>query len=172
MSCVSTRRLGLLLIVLGSAAVDAGCASSGVVPRPFPVPSGPDAVSVPAALPDGQAIASTALALRGVPYRAGGAGPTGFDCSGLVQYVLARHGLASPRVVREQYRIGRSVKRRDLGPGDLVFFRIGSRHVTHVGVAIGGDRFVHAPSGRGAVRVESLEADYWRRRFAGARRVS
>jgi cell wall-associated NlpC family hydrolase len=169
---VSMRRLGLLVVLLGSAAAAAGCASSGAVPRPFPVPTGPDAVSRPAAIPEGQAIASTALGLKGLPYRAGGTGPSGFDCSGLVQYVLAQHGLSFPRVVREQYRLGRSVRQRHLRPGDLVFFRIGSREVSHVGVAIGGNQFVHAPSGRGAVRTESLGAEYWKRRFAGARRVS
>lgn len=163
----------VLLAVLAS-----GCASTGAVPRPFPVPGSPppgspapDEVLVPPAAPGGLSIADTALALRGVPYRAGGTDPAGFDCSGLVHYVLARHGRAAPRVVRDQYDMGRAVALRDLQPGDLVFFRIGSRQVSHVGIAIDGEQFVHAPNARGVVRVESIRAEYWARRFAGARRV-
>jgi murein DD-endopeptidase len=167
---VTTRmRVGRLSALVTLAALAAGCASSGAVPRPFPVPGpSPTGTRVPL---EGAAIAGTALGLRGVPYRLGGADPSGFDCSGLVRYVLAQHGIASPRVVRDQFTLGRAVRLRDLQPGDLVFFRVGSRSVSHVGVALGGDRFVHAPRERGTVRVESLTADYWVRRFAGARRV-
>jgi cell wall-associated NlpC family hydrolase len=120
---------------------------------------------------DGYAIATTALALQGTPYRTGGTDPSGFDCSGLVQYVLGRYGLAWPRVVRDQFAVGERVKLDDIQPGDLVFFATESREVSHVGIAIGGDRFVHAPNSRGVVRVESLGSEYWSRHFAGARRI-
>jgi murein DD-endopeptidase len=169
-----------------SAATAAACASTGAVPRPFPTPDRPSAgraaPPVPApppapgdALPagplEGHAIADTALSLRGVPYRLGGANPAGFDCSGLVQYVLGRHGVSVPRVVTEQFRIGQEV-RGDLQPGDLVFFGVGSRRASHVGIAIGGDEFVHAPATGQSVRVDSLTASYWRDRYAGSRRVT
>lgn len=166
-----------------------GCASSGAVPRPFPTPGGdtpvtatpapttppvsgePDAAPInPGTLPDGYTLSSTALSLRGAPYRNGGSTPEGFDCSGFVQYVFGRHGLAMPRETREQFRVGRSVKRDDLAPGDLVFFSTVGPGASHVGIVIGGDQFVHAPSTRGVVRVERLSAEYWNRRFIGARR--
>ena len=103
------------LIVVALAA--SSCASSGARPQPFPMPPGPEnpaadipdrppGVDVPLAHPDGFAIASAALRLQGIPYRSGGADPQGFDCSGLVQYVLARYGLSVPRVVRDQYAVG------------------------------------------------------------------
>jgi len=106
-----------------------------------------------------------------VPYRPGGSDPSGFDCSGLVQYVFAQHGRRLGRIVRQQFAEGESIDAGNVRPGDLVFFVTDGRHVSHVGIAIGGDRFVHAPNARGVVRVESLGSDYWSRHFAGARRV-
>jgi cell wall-associated NlpC family hydrolase len=122
--------------------------------------------------PDGYAIASAALRLQGVPYRAGGSDLRGFDCSGLVQYVLAQSGVAMPRIVREQYEVGARVRLDELEPGDLVFFTTEGRRVSHVGIAIGGDQFVHAPNSRGNVRVDSLATGYWGERIKGARRVN
>ena len=111
-----------------------------------------------------------ALEFRGVPYRNGGSDPAGFDCSGFVQYVFKQLGLLLPRDVSEQYHAGRKIALQDVRPGDLVFFHTVSRGASHVGLAIGGDQFVHAPSSRGVVRVERWTAAYWSRRFVGARR--
>jgi cell wall-associated NlpC family hydrolase len=147
----------------------AGCASTGAVPRPFPVPG--DASERPAGPIAGDTVARDALTFQGTPYRAAGADPSGFDCSGLVQFVFARHGIAVPRSVAAQFRTGRDVDADRLEAGDLVFFRINSRDVSHVGIAVGGGRFVHAPSERGTVRVSLLDAPYWAKRYAGARRV-
>ena len=119
---------------------------------------------------DGYVLTSTALSLRGAPYRNGGSTPDGFDCSGFVQYVFGLNGLAVPRETREQFRIGRSIDRDHLVAGDLVFFSTVAPGASHVGIALGNDEFVHAPSSRGVVRVERLSADYWRRRYIGARR--
>ncbi|OFW07301.1 MAG: hypothetical protein A3H96_17425 [Acidobacteria bacterium RIFCSPLOWO2_02_FULL_67_36] len=161
----------VILFALGTAA----CVSSGAVPRPFPSPGTPAAspgaapAARPAASRDGYSIAGTALSFRGAPYRNGGADPAGFDCSGFVHYVLARHGIAVGRTVSEQYRAGHSVEAARLEPGDLVFFNTSGTGPSHVGVAIGGDEFVHAPSSTGEVRVERLGSSYWAGRFVGAR---
>ena len=181
----------LLMVLL--AAVPAACATSGAVPRPFPVP-GPDvpaapsptepAASVPISespLPpltrpeNGYAISGAALQLRGVPYKNGGHDPSGFDCSGFVWYVFEQHGVRVPRTVTEQFQAGLEVGVSDLRAGDLVFFDTinGSARqlATHVGISIGGDEFVHAPSSAGQVRVERLGSTYWAPRFVGARRL-
>ena len=162
-------RLPLVATALLLGIVAAGCASTVAVPRPFPAPAGSPAGGTGRV--GGDALAGAALALQGTPYRAAGADPSGFDCSGLVQYVFAQHGLAVPRNVVGQFRTGHDVSPDRVRPGDLVFFRIGARDVSHVGIAVGRGRFVHAPSERGRVRVESLDSPYWAERYAGARRV-
>jgi cell wall-associated NlpC family hydrolase len=151
----------------------AGCASSGSVSRPFPgppaMPSGSGETRPPRA--EALRIVETALALQGAPYRNGGTDPSGFDCSGFVEYVFAQNGVALPRDVQQQWSVGRPVPRPDLRPGDLVFFSITGGGASHVGIAAGSDTFVHAPSSRGRVRTEQLSAEYWSRRFVGARRI-
>jgi cell wall-associated NlpC family hydrolase len=117
-----------------------------------------------------------ALALQGAPYRNGGSEPSGFDCSGLVWYVFDQHGVPLPRTVTEQFQIGSHVDKGDVRAGDLVFFDttgagLSGAHATHVGISIGGDEFVHAPSTKGQVRVERLGSGYWSARFLEARRV-
>jgi cell wall-associated NlpC family hydrolase len=168
-------------------ACSGACASTGAVPQPFPMaaapshsapshPENPEHSEHPAnpAHPvlDGYALVGTALSLRGAPYRNGGTDPTGFDCSGFTQYVFAQHGLTLPREVREQYRVGKSVKSEDLAPGDIVFFATTDPGPSHVAIAIGGDQFVHAPSAAGVVRVEHLASSYWSPRYLGARRLT
>ena len=113
----------------------------------------------------------TALGLRGVPYRNGGSDPAGFDCSGFVWYVFSRHGIVVPRTVVEQFHSGQTVRGTEIQPGDLVFFETSGGPASHVGVVVGGDEFVHAPSARGEVRVEHLNSPYWASRFVGARRL-
>jgi cell wall-associated NlpC family hydrolase len=120
-----------------------------------------------------RAVVATALTLRGTPYHRGGSEPSqGFDCSGLVQWVFAQHGSALPRDVKQQFVAGRKIDARHLKPGDLVFFHTVSEGPSHVGIAIGGDAFVHAPATRGVVRVERLSNSYWSKRWIGARRVT
>ena len=142
-------------------------------------PSAPGTPSTPASSSsrprsgfDGYALAGTALSLRGTPYRNGGADPNGFDCSGFTQFVFSRYGLSLPRAVREQYRVGKSVKPQDLAPGDILFFTTTDPGPSHVAIAIGGDQFVHAPSSTGVVRVEHLGSSYWSPRYLGARRFT
>jgi cell wall-associated NlpC family hydrolase len=157
-----------------------GCATrdTAATPRPFPGASVPprSAPSVPAAGPmaDGTvhpAVISLALSLQGTPYRNGGSDPSGFDCSGFVQWVFAQKGLALPREVKDQYRVGSEIDNDDILPGDLVFFETVSSGASHVGIALGGGEFVHAPSSRGVVRIERYTSSYWADRWVGARRV-
>ena len=169
------------ILILFAAALAGGCASAGGVPRPFPTPRPPATGATtpspaasggtPGNSPIAYSVTSTALALRGAPYRNGGSDPSGFDCSGFVRYVFGQHGLAVPRTVTEQYRSGQKVDDGDVEPGDLVFFSTVAPGASHVGIAIGGGEFVHAPSGAGEVRVERMSAPYWAARFVGARRV-
>jgi len=118
-------------------------------------------------------VALQALAHLGAPYRVGGLSPqSGFDCSGLVAYAYREGaGLVLPRNTFDLSRLGEPVERAALRPGDLVFYNTQWREYSHVGIYLGEDRFIHAPSSRGEVRVESLRADYWVRRYNGARRV-
>ena len=99
-----------------------------------------------------------------------GGGVSGFDCSGFVRYVYEQHGVEMPRQVREQFRVGKTIDRDRLEPGDLVFFSTVAPGASHVGIVIGGDQFVHAPSERGVVRVESLSPSgqplYWAKRVS------
>src|SRR5688572_845404 len=103
-----------------------GCASKGGVatPRPFPGAPVPPGATAPAPQPvPVPALIATALALKGTPYRYSGTDPaSGFDCSGFVQWVFARHGTAVPREVRDQYRVGKKIDEDEVKPGDLVFF--------------------------------------------------
>jgi cell wall-associated NlpC family hydrolase len=125
----------------------------------------------PAVAPGGTpGIVATALSLTGVAYRYGGDSPEeGFDCSGFVRYVYARHGIVLPRDTASMAAALPQVPLAVRLPGDLLFF-----HTTagrHVGIYMGQDKFVHAPSVRtGAVRVSDLRAGYWWRRLAGIRR--
>ncbi|MBE0621624.1 MAG: C40 family peptidase [Burkholderiales bacterium] len=118
-------------------------------------------------------VALQALAHLGTPYRAGGLSPqTGFDCSGLVVYVYRESaGLALPRNTLDLSHLGEPIERGALRPGDLIFYNTQRREYSHVGIYLGEDRFIHAPSSGGEVRVENLNADYWTRRYSGARRV-
>jgi cell wall-associated NlpC family hydrolase len=151
----------------------AGAPSAPAAPDAPPAPLSPAGVvdrTKPSNV-DGYALVGTALALRGIPYRNGGVDPQGFDCSGFTQYVFAQYGVALPRDVREQFRVGKSVKPQDLSPGDIVFFATTDTGPSHVAIAIGGDEFVHAPSSTGVVRVEHLSSSYWSPRYLGARRL-
>jgi cell wall-associated NlpC family hydrolase len=118
-------------------------------------------------------ITSYALSLIGVDYKFGGNSPEqGLDCSGLIRYVFQQAtGISLPRTAREQARVGESVAVDKLQPGDLVFFNTRRFQFSHVGLYIGDNRFIHAPSTGGSVEVVSLEKQYWQKAFNGARRV-
>jgi len=115
---------------------------------------------------------ATARAQMGIRYKWGGTSRNGFDCSGFTTYVFAKHGINLPRTANAQSNVGRVVQRGALQPGDLVFFKTSTyARVTHVGIYIGNDQFIHASSGGGSVRINSLSENYYNQRYVGARRV-
>lgn len=113
-----------------------------------------------------------AMTLRDIRYRRGGRSPhSGFDCSGFVHYVFAQVlGVELPENSAAQYRDGRKIDRDDMQAGDLVFFRTRGKRISHVGIYLGGGRFIHSPTTGERVRVDRMSEKYWSRRFAGARR--
>ncbi len=117
-------------------------------------------------------IVSTARQFIGVPYLWGGASAeTGFDCSGLTMTVYQLNGLDLPRHSAAQYDAGHTIERQALQKGDLVFFATrGRARVSHVGIYIGGDRFIHAPSKGKTIRIESLREKFYADRYVGAKK--
>jgi murein DD-endopeptidase len=127
--------------------------------------------SRPIADPDlGALVAREAAQLIGTPYRYGGDDPRGFDCSGLVFYTHDKRGIEVPRTADEQSRAATPVSTDSLVPGDLIFFRIRSRKVDHVGIYAGGGRFIHAPSTGQVVSMAYLDDPFYRRHVSGAGR--
>lgn len=110
----------------------------------------------------------------GKPYRYGGSSPTtGFDCSGLVDYVFQESiGMKLPRTVKELKAMpDPTINKKDLQSGDLVIFATGrSRKADHAGIYVGEGRFVHAPSSGGKVRLDKINDDYWKRSFLVGKR--
>ena len=124
-------------------------------------------------VPDRQQVIEAARDMLGVPYHYGGSSPTsGFDCSGLVQYAYRQAGIQVPRTTGEQYRAALPIRRHALRPGDVIFFRThGRRFVSHVGIYLGKDQFIHAPSSGKQVSIDSLQDNYWRRRYTSGGRM-
>jgi murein DD-endopeptidase len=148
------RHQGLLLALLATVLL-VGCASA---PRQREAGAG-------------ERIADSALAQLGLPYLYGGSTPQGFDCSGLVSFAYLAAGISVPRTTTDQYRAAREVKVHSIEPGDLLFFRIDSREVSHVGIYAGNGRFVHAPKAGRAVETRPIDDPYYRQRLAGAGRL-
>jgi len=120
-------------------------------------------------------VSMQAMGLVGVPYQWGGNTPTtGFDCSGLVRYVVARAAdIILPRTTGQMSKMGVSVSPSEIAPGDLIFFNTdGGRPYSHVGIYVGDYRFVNAPSTGGTVRIDYVTNPYWAKHFDGIRRVA
>lgn len=130
----------------------------------------PSASALNKVKPTASAIIATAKKYIGVPYVWGGSTPSGFDCSGFVQYVFNAHGISLPRTSKAQYGVGTKVSKSSLKAGDLVFFDTEGSGVSHLGIYIGNNQFIHASSSKG-VTVTSLSNTYWAPRYYGAKRV-
>jgi cell wall-associated NlpC family hydrolase len=137
------------------------------------VPLAAEGETVPIVESEPQGVISQALSWIGVNYRFGSADERrGFDCAGLVRRVFSSVGLQLPRTAAAQYGVGEKVAKSDLSPGDLVFFRnTYKRGISHVGIYVGENLFVHAASSRRSVVVDELDAPYYLSRFAGGRRL-
>jgi len=117
-------------------------------------------------------ITKIALQQVGIPYRYGGTNPkAGFDCSGLVNYSYKKAGILVPRTTRQLYKASNPVKRKQLKRGDMVFFKINRRKISHVGLYLGNGRFVHAPSSGKKVNISNINDRYWRYRFVRGGRI-
>ena len=108
----------------------------------------------------------------GTPYRYGGSGPGGFDCSGFTSYIFKRAGITLPRTAAGQYSIGMAIDKANLMAGDLVLFSCGGGGINHVGIYSDGGRFIHSSSpSSGGVIYSNLNDSYYSRSYVGARRV-
>jgi cell wall-associated NlpC family hydrolase len=154
----------MLIPVLVSASLAACAGQSAVKSRPQTTGS----TDQPSHSVSQQA-ASIAARQVGAPYRYGGNAPTGFDCSGLVHYSYLQAGKAVPRTTTQLWGGTSAIHRDEIRPGDILFFRIDGK-VSHVGMYLGDNRFVHAPSTGRSVSIESLNSDFYRSAFIRAGR--
>ena len=151
------HKKSLFVLVIALAMLVSACSSTP--------PQGHDRDVARRAIPPkpsvGQKAAAIALQQVGVPYRFGGSGPGGFDCSGLVQYSYSRAGKRVPRTTGQLWSATHPVANGDMRVGDVLFFNIEGK-MSHVGLYLGDDRFVHAPSTGRKVTVGSLDTPYYR----------
>jgi len=118
----------------------------------------------------GDKAAGTAVAMIGRPYKFTGDTPAGFDCSGLVRYSYLTAGMDLPHGTKALMNITRSVGLRNARKGDLLFFDQEGKKYSHVGIYVGDDQFVHAPSTGGKVRRDSITDPYWNKHYLDTRR--
>ena len=119
----------------------------------------------------GAQIVQMAQQYMGTPYAWGGSNPGGFDCSGFIYYIYSQFGISLPRMSDGQFEVGRAISGDNLLPGDLVFFTTYEPGASHVGIYLGGGRFIHASSAAGEVTITPLGKSYYQERYLGARRV-
>ena len=138
----------------------AGCSAQRAAVEPRPIPTAQDSLS-PAPRSAGELAAVAAVRQIGAPYRYGGANSNGFDCSGLVHFAYAQAGVRTPRTTGDLWRQLSPIGMGELKVGDILFFNIAGK-VSHVGIYLGDDRFVHAPSSGKEVTVGSLSSSFYK----------
>lgn len=162
----------LLLGLLLGKALGGGTGSSSQTSSPVSIKNLlPSLSKEPASVSTGgnNALIATAQNYMGVPYVWGGATPSGFDCSGFTQYVMAKNGITIPRTAAEQFAAGTPVDKKNLQVGDLVFFTTYKPGASHVGFYMGNNQFIHASSAAAKVTINSLDETYYAERYIGAR---
>lgn len=118
-----------------------------------------------------QRLVALSFSQIGTLYRAGGTEPaTGFDCSGFTTWVYSKLGINLPRSSREQFQEGKVIAKSQLRKGDLVFFG-NKKRITHVGIYLEDNKFIHSSSSGDTVKISSLDEPTWERKYTGARRV-
>ncbi len=151
------RNFALTITLLGMLS---GCASGPSQPGHRPVSDRPVSTPSPRSASIGERAAAVALHQVGVPYRYGGSSTKGFDCSGLIQYSYGKAGKSIPRTTAQLWAATSSIDREELREGDVLFFKVEGK-MSHVGLYLGGQRFVHAPSSGRSVSVESLNSPFY-----------
>jgi cell wall-associated NlpC family hydrolase len=145
-----------LIIALGTGSLS-GCAS---------------APSKPASPTAGEQAARTAVSMIGRPYRYRGDSPEGFDCSGLVRYSYLTAGVDVPHGTESLMKVTRPLSMSSARIGDLLFFKENGKKYSHVGIYLGNDLFVHAPTSSGKVKKDSLQDPHWKKSFLEVRRFN
>jgi cell wall-associated NlpC family hydrolase len=150
------------------------CAASPAISTEFFDPNTTTLTKLQSLTQRASELALRSMGLLGIHYRMGGNTPeNGLDCSGLVRYVfMEAWGKTLPRTSEEMSRVGQNIDSDELQAGDLVFYNTLKRGFSHVGIYLGDNKFIHSPSSGGRVRIESMDLDYWKTRFSGARRIS
>lgn len=160
------RNFALTITMLGLVSACASAPTQSPHRQVSKPPMGAPAPRVPSI---GERAAAVALHQVGVPYRYGGSSTKGFDCSGLIQYSYQKAGKSIPRTTSQLWTATASVDRDELREGDVLFFNVAGK-MSHVGLYLGGQQFVHAPSSGRTVTVESLESDFYAAAFVRAGR--
>ncbi len=161
--------LPLLCLVVGLMA----CATPPPSARPTTSTHATTEPHAASRVPAAHSAVRTALSMLGRPYRYGGTGPSGFDCSGLVVYSYGKAGLSGlPRTAAGLEGVARPVALEQLRPGDLLFFRLSGPKTQHVGMYVGDREFVHAPSSGGRVERVGFDHVYWGPRIRRAGRIA
>jgi cell wall-associated NlpC family hydrolase len=165
------RKLLAAVVLLGSLQMGPAFAQSLTESEPLPKSF---ASTVSSAVVDKtETLINNAMQLIGVRYRWGGNSPqSGLDCSGFVRYVFNdTFGFLLPRKSAQMSKVGLEIGKEELRPGDLVFFNTMRHAFSHVGIYVGDNKFIHAPSRGKSIRVDDMTKVYWEKRYNGARRV-
>lgn len=167
------RKLLAAVVLLGSLQVGPVFAQSLTEAEAEPLPMTFASTVSTVVVDKTETLINNAMQLIGVRYRWGGNTPqSGLDCSGFVRYVFNdTFGFLLPRKSAQMSKVGLEVGKEELRPGDLVFFNTMRHAFSHVGIYVGDNKFIHAPSRGKTIRVDDMNKVYWIKRYNGARRI-